>query len=245
MARAKKTSKKPAKKAEPKGRAFRPFRWIRRWSIRLVLIFVTAVLVTVSAHTVFNPSKTLYMWQEERRLGSIDYVWVPLREIAPVMARSVVAAEDANYCLHWGFDVEAIRAALEEGEGRGASTISQQVVKNVYLWHGRSWARKALEAVITPVVEAVWSKRRIIEVYLNIAEFDEGIFGVEAAAQHYFGVTPDKLSPIQAARLAMVLPNPKDRSASRPGKALSRRAIAIMDGAETIRRDGRASCFED
>ena len=156
----------------------------------------------------------------------------------------MVAAEDANFCLHWGFDVEAIRAALEEGSGRGASTISQQVVKNVYLWHDRNWTRKALEAVITPLVEAIWSKRRIIEVYLNVAEFDEGVFGIDAAAQHYFGVTPGKLTPRQAARLAAVLPNPKQRSASRPSAKLARRARAIQDGAETIRQDGRAACFE-
>lgn len=245
MARAKKTPKKQVKKAKPKARSFRPLRRLLRWAFRISLIIATVILLAVSAYAVFNPSPTFYMRSEARRLGEIDHVWVPLHNVAPVMARSVVAAEDANFCLHWGFDVEAIRAALEEGEGRGASTISQQVVKNVYLWHGRTWARKALEAVITPVVEAVWSKRRIIEVYLNVAEFDEGVFGVEAAAQHYFGVPPDKLSPLQAARLAAVLPSPKDRSASRPSAALARRALAIVDGAETIRRDGRSACFED
>lgn len=131
------------------------------------------------------------------------------------------------------------------GGGRGASTLSQQTVKNVYLWHGRSWLRKALEAAITPVVEGLWTKRRIIEVYLNVAEFDEGIFGVEAAARHYFGVGPEDLSAMQAARLAAVLPDPKDRSASKPGEWLRKRAASIMDGAATIRRDGRSACFED
>ena len=104
-----------------------------------------------------------------------------------MMARSVVAAEDANYCLHWGFDMGAIREALEDGAARGASTISQQTVKNTFLWQGRSWFRKALEALLTPVVELVWTKRRLLEVYLNVIEFDEGVFGVEAAAQSYFG----------------------------------------------------------
>ncbi len=113
-----------------------------------------------------------------------------LEEVAPVMARSVVAAEDANFCNHWGFDLAAIKRAIAEGSNRGASTLSQQTVKNVYLWHGRTWLRKALEAGITPLVETVWTKRRIIEVYLNVAEFDEGVFGVDAAAQHYFGVMP-------------------------------------------------------
>ncbi len=135
------------------------------------------------------------------------------------MARSVVAAEDANFCLHWGFDMAAIRKAIDEGGNRGASTISQQVVKNVFLWHGRSWLRKAMEAAITPVVELVWSKRRILEVYLNVAEFDTGVFGVQAAAQHYFGVSAADLSAVQAARLAAVLPDPKGRDARRTRRA--------------------------
>jgi monofunctional biosynthetic peptidoglycan transglycosylase len=206
---------------------------------------VTMVLVMVLAHTVMNPTRTFYMTSEERRLGEIDRVWTPMEEIAPVMARSVVAAEDANFCSHWGFDITAIRAALAEGSNRGASTISQQVVKNVYLWHGRSWARKALEGLITPVVETIWSKRRILEVYLNVAEFDEGVFGVEAAARHYFGVGPGKLSAQQAAQLAAVLPSPKSRSASKPTPLLRRRAAQIAQGAATIRADGRAACFED
>ena len=155
-----------------------------------------------------------------------------------------MAAEDANFCNHWGFDMGAIRAAINEGGGRGASTISQQVVKNAYLWQGRSWTRKALEAVMTPVLEAVWTKRRILEVYLNVAEFDEGVFGVDAAARHYFGVGPEDLSAQQAARLAAVLPNPKGRSASNPSAYLRKRTTAIISGAATIRADGRSACFE-
>ena len=138
----------------------------------------------------------------------------------------------------------AIRAALEDGGRRGGSTISQQVVKNVYLWHGRSYLRKALEAMLTPVVEAVWSKRRILEVYLNVAEFDRGVFGVEAAAQHYFGVSAADLTATQAARLAAVLPDPKGRSASDPSAFVRRRAASIRDGAATIAADGRSDCFE-
>ena len=184
------------------------------------------------------------MLSEARRLGDIDRQWAPMEEIAPVMARSVVAAEDANFCLHWGLDVNAIRDAMESGGTRGASTISQQVVKNVYLWHGRSWIRKVMEAAMTPLVEALWSKRRILEVYLNVAEFDEGVFGVEAAAQHYFGVDAASLSNTQAARLAAILPDPKGRSASKPSSFVRKRAGQILDGAATIRADGRARCFE-
>ena len=139
----------------------------------------------------------------------------------------------------------AIRSAIDSGGTRGASTISQQVVKNVYLWHGRSWTRKALEALMTPVVEVIWPKRRIVEVYLNVAEFDTGVFGIEAAARHHFGVPASDLSARQASLLAAVLPNPKERQAVNPSTATDRRARAIADGAATIRADGRAACFED
>ncbi len=240
MAR-RRTTKKSAK-SKPR---FRPVAWVRRWVIRLALISAAVLVLVVGAHSTFTPPDTFYMGQEERRLGRIDHIWVPLDDVAPVMARSLVAAEDANFCAHWGFDMSAIRTAIDEGYGRGASTLSQQVVKNVYLWHGRSWLRKALEAVITPVVELMWTKRRIVEVYLNVAEYDEGIFGIEAASNHYFGVTPDKLSEVQAARLAMVLPNPKGRSASKPTAEQRERSASILDGAATIRRDGRSACFED
>lgn len=128
---------------------------------------------------------------------------------------------------------------------RGGSTISQQVVKNIYLWHGRNYVRKALETTITPVVELFWSKRRILEVYLNVAEFDEGVFGVQAAAQHYFGVDAADLTSRQAALLAAVLPAPQAWSASNPTEYVKRRARRIEDGAATIRKDGRAACFED
>ncbi|OUS19737.1 monofunctional biosynthetic peptidoglycan transglycosylase [Rhodobacterales bacterium 59_46_T64] len=224
---------------------FHPLRFLRRWTIRMVLVLAALVSLTVFAHRVINPTFGHYMRTEDRRLGDVDHHWVPLENIATVMARSAVAAEDANFCTHWGFDLNAIRAALDEGSGRGASTISQQVVKNVYLWHGHSWLRKALEAVLTPMVEAMWSKRRIVEVYLNVAEFDEGVFGIEAASRHYFSIGPEALSAVQAARLAAVLPSPKTRSASEPSDRTRRRAAQILDGAATIRADGRAACFED
>ncbi|MEP2532666.1 monofunctional biosynthetic peptidoglycan transglycosylase [Shimia sp.] len=236
-----------AKKKAPKKRG-----WFRRqllrgryWLRRSLVWIVSLVLLMVLLFSVINPPTTWTMMSEYRRLGQIDREWVPIEEIAPVMRRSVVAAEDANFCLHWGFDIKAIRAALDSGGGRGASTISQQVVKNVYLWQGRSWARKSIEALLTPLVELTWSKRRILEVYLNVAEFDEGVFGVEAAARHYFGIGPEKLSAVQAARLAAVLPNPKQRSASNPTANLRKRAASILDGAETIREEPRARCFED
>ncbi|GLQ35451.1 hypothetical protein GCM10007939_17340 [Amylibacter marinus] len=182
------------------------------------------------------------MGAEARRLGHIEANWVNMENIAPVMARSAVAAEDANYCLHFGFDVSAIKQAINEG--RGGSGISQQVAKNLFLWHQRSYLRKGLEAGFTVLIETLWTKRRILEVYLNIAEFDEGVFGVGAAAQHYFGVDADRLTPLQAARLAAILPNPKARSASAPSTYVRKRTGAIRSGAATIAADGRAECFE-
>lgn len=241
-------SKKPAKRGKPKGktktRQFRPVRWLLRMLTRGVLLMAGLILAAVVLYAGLNPPLTHTIWSEQQRLGSVDRAWVDVDEVAPVMLRSVVAAEDANFCLHWGFDMDAIRAAIAEGARRGGSTISQQVVKNVYLWQGRSYVRKALEAAITPAVEAVWSKRRILEVYLNVAEFDEGVFGIEAAARHYFGVGPERLTARQAALLASVLPSPKKRNAARPTAFLDRRARAIASGAATIAADGRADCFE-
>ena len=239
-----KSKRKPAKSAEKKPLIARPRGFLRRWFWRAVLGFAGFLGFAVLFYAVINPPTTPYMNSEARRLGGVDQEWVAFEDIAPVMARSVVAAEDANFCLHWGLDVNAIQIALADGGYRGGSTISQQVVKNVYLWQERSWLRKALEAGITPLVELVWSKRRILEVYLNVAEFDEGVFGVEAAASHYFGVTPAELTPTQAARLAAILPDPKDRSASNPSDYVRRRARQIIDGAATIDVDGRADCFQ-
>jgi monofunctional biosynthetic peptidoglycan transglycosylase len=240
MARQAKTrAKSDAAPAQRGGR----LRALRRWLLRGLVAVMSVVAFAIALFAFVDPPVTPYMASEGARLGGVDQEWVSMDEIAPVMARSAVAAEDANFCLHWGLDVAAIRAALDEGGTRGASTISQQVVKNVYLWHGRSWVRKALEAGLTPLVEAVWTKRRILEVYLNVAEFDEGVFGVEAAAQHYFGVSAADLTARQAALLAAVLPDPKGRSASQPSDFVSRRATQIADGAETIAADGRAACF--
>jgi len=246
MAKARKPRSGAKNRARPGlfDRLARMIRHMLRWVV-LGLVGMLALMVAwVGLYRYVDPPGGFYMLQESRRLGEIRYEWVPMTRIAPVMARSAVAAEDANFCLHWGFDMAAIRAALDAGAGRGASTISQQVVKNAFLWHGRSWARKALEAMLTPVVETLWSKRRILEVYLNIAEFGTGVFGVEAAAQHHFNRSAADLTPRQAGLLAAVLPAPQSRNAGRPSDFVSRRANAIADGAATIQRDGRAACFD-
>lgn len=244
VARAKKKPTK-RKKSTKTRQPFHPLKWVKRWLFRAVLACMAFCALGVIGYAFINPPTTPYIISEKMRLGDVDRHWVALEDIAPVMARSVVAAEDANFCQHWGFDMRAIRAAIEDGGNRGASTLTQQVVKNAFLWHGRSWLRKLLEAGLTPAVELVWSKRRIVEVYLNIAEFDTGVFGVEAAARHYYGVGPDELTPVQAARLAALLPNPKERSAARPSPFVRKRAQSIVEGAATIRADGRSDCFED
>ncbi len=222
-----------------------PLRMARRILLRGVAALCLLIIALVMLYAVVNPPITWTIWAEQRRLGQVDREWVTLEEIAPVVARSVVAAEDANFCLHWGFDVNAIRKAIETGARRGASTITQQTVKNVFLWQGRSWFRKALETAITPLVEIFWTKRRILEVYLNVAEMGEGVFGVAAAARRHFGVDPGSLTPRQAALIAAVLPDPRGRSAATPSAFVRRRAAAILDGAATIRADGRSACFED
>jgi monofunctional glycosyltransferase len=233
-------ARKPRARRTPRRQGIRRvWAWVWRGAAGLLALGLMCIVLLAF----INPFSTPYMWGEGRRLGGVAQDWVAMDDIAPAMARSAVAAEDANFCLHWGLDLAAIRATLDAGGAGGASTISQQTVKNVFLWHGRSWLRKALEAGITPVVELVWTKRRILEVYLNIAEFDEGVFGVQAAAQHYFGVDAADLSDLQAARLAAVLPDPKGRSASDPGPVVRRRTGQIMDGAATIAADGRDDCF--
>lgn len=252
---AEKIADKPAGKpaAAPRKRkakaedAPKPRRWrvLARWALRGLAGLAAFYAFLILLFSFVPPPINLYQLGEVWRLGGIDKDWVGWEEIAPEMGRSAVAAEDANFCNHWGFDMAAIREAIEQGGNRGGSTISQQVVKNVFLWHGRSYVRKAMEAVLTPVVELVWSKQRILEVYLNVAEFDEGVFGVQAAAQHHFGVDAKDLTATQAARLAAVLPSPKEYNAGEPGPYVRKRASQIRAGAETIAADGRSACFED
>lgn len=251
-----KGAEKPAEKPTPAARRRKPkvegaappkprlWRIAVKWVLRGLGGIAAVYAVLILLFSFLPPPTNFYQMGEAWRLGGIEKDWVGWDEIAPVMGRSAVAAEDANFCNHWGFDMAAIRLAIDEGRNRGASTISQQVVKNVFLWHGRSYLRKAMEAVLTPVVELVWSKQRVLEVYLNVAEFDEGVFGVQAAAQHYFGVDAKDLSALQAARLAAVLPDPKGRDAADPSRFVRNRTRSIISGAETVAADGRSACFE-
>jgi monofunctional biosynthetic peptidoglycan transglycosylase len=180
-------------------------------------------------------------WIEQ---GKLEKDWLGLEEISPHLPLSVIAAEDARFCSHYGFDFIEIKKALADDERRrGASTITQQVAKNVFLWPDASWLRKGLEAGFAMLVEAFWPKARIIEVYLNVAEFGPGIFGAEAAAQAWFGKSAAALSRNEAARLAAILPNPRERSASRPSNFVAGRARSIAGGAETVAANGGADCI--
>ena len=218
---------------------------LRRWVFRGILLFFGVLALWGLLYRWVNPPTTLYMMQERHRIGEVKQEWVDLENIAPVMVRALVAAEDANFCIHWGIDSAAVRRALQQGAMRGGSTISQQVVKNAFLWPGRNWLRKVIEAIMTPYVELLWNKQRTLEIYLNIAEFDTGVFGIQAAAQHHFGVDAANLNRVQAGRLAVVLPDPKGRSAIKPSKSLRKRTASVIAGSDMIRRDGRSKCFGD
>jgi monofunctional biosynthetic peptidoglycan transglycosylase len=247
MAMAKQTgkSRRKAAGAATGGRWHWPgWRVALRRLAKAAALATAAFVVLCALYSFLNPPYTAYMLAEAIRQGGIKRDWVSLEEMAPDVPRAVVAAEDANFCLHWGFDMAAIRDAIDEGGGRGASTLSQQTVKNVFLWQGRSWPRKALEAAMTPVAELIWTKRRTLEIYLNVAEFGRGVFGIEAAAQHYFGVSARELSGARAALLAAALPDPKERNPARPSGFLRKRARQILSGADTINVDGRADCFQ-
>lgn len=231
---------------KPKRDWFFPARaivWFVRPFVKFSLIILLISTVLVSVFKWVNPPLTYLMFSEFNRLGVIRKDWRDLEDMSIYIPLAIAAAEDANFCAHNGFDFDAIEAALEEGSGRGASTISQQVAKNVFLWPSRSWLRKGLETGVTVLIESLWSKRRIMEVYLNVAEFDEGIFGVDSAIAKHFRYDPKNLSVANAARLAVVLPNPRERSASSLSATLQRRASRIAIGATTLRDEGRADCF--
>ena len=213
-------------------------RFVRLAKVTLVAglgFFFTIVLVLRWV----PPPTTAFMLQHQLLARSADrvertprYRWVAWSEIAPELAVAVVAAEDQRFPKHRGFDFEAIGEALDErqrsGRLRGASTISQQVAKNLFLWPGRSLARKGLEGLVTVLLELVWSKRRILEVYLNVAEFGDGVYGVGVASELFFGLPPSRLDRSQAALLAAVLPNPKRFDAGQPSEYMCARQDWIL-----------------
>jgi monofunctional biosynthetic peptidoglycan transglycosylase len=197
--------------------------WFAMVSVAVVVIF----RFVPPPGTMLMVERKIESWVEGEPID-LQRSWRAWDEISDDLKVAVIAGEDQKFAEHWGFDIAAIRAAFvhneEGGSLRGASTLSQQVAKNVFLWSGRSWLRKGLEAWFTGLIEIFWSKQRILEVYLNSAEWDEGVFGAEAAARHHFGVGAPYLSRQQASLLAAVLPNPRNWSASRPSPYVARRA---------------------
>lgn len=196
-------------------------------SLLPVLVF-RFVPVPVSALMV---QRRVESWSSDRPYAS-RHRWVPLEEIAPCLGVAVIAAEDQTFPDHFGFDWQAIEKAVQHNEKsrrkRGASTVSQQTAKNLFLWNARSWTRKGAEAWFTLLLEAGWSKKRILEVYLNIVEFGEGVYGAEAAARTYFGKPAKRLTPSEAALLAAVLPNPRKFRANAPSEYLRGRQAWIL-----------------
>lgn len=210
--------------------------------LALALLPIGGVLI----HAVVPPPATLLMVSQVVAGHGLAYRWRSLNHISPRLVEAVIASEDTQFCAHDGFDFKAIEKAMDSNARgrrvRGGSTISQQTAKNVFLWPGRSWVRKGLEAGYTVLIETVWSKRRILEVYLNVAEWAPGVYGAEAAARHWYGKSADALTAREAARLAAILPSPRRYSASAPGPYVRRRASRVQAAMGTVRNEGLAAC---
>ena len=226
------------------------FRWVfftliqlnlsafRKWCLVISATLLLLPVLLVLLLRFVDPS--VWMWQLQRDLSPpanypsvSQHHWVPLQKIAPAMQLAVIAAEDQKFPQHWGLDIESIQIALTSNRQgkriRGASTLSQQTAKNLFLWPEKSYLRKGIEMGFTLLMETLWDKPRILEVYLNIVEFGPGIYGVEAASQHYFGKPSSQLSAQEASRLAAVLPNPYKMNAQRPSQYVWQRSDWIQN----------------
>ncbi|MDB5431555.1 MAG: monofunctional biosynthetic peptidoglycan transglycosylase [Caulobacter sp.] len=223
-------------------------RWLRR---ALVLAFIVLIAGPIAMTLVYRVVPPPLTWLMILRLGDghgIDHRWRPLSRISPTLARAVIGAEDARFCEHHGFDFAAMQKAMTANARRpnrirGGSTISQQTAKNVFLWPDRSYVRKGFEAWFTVLIETLWGKRRIMEVYLNSIEWGPGVYGAEAAAQRNFGVSAAALNPSQAARLAAILPRPLKWQADTPGAYVARRSRRIGAAEGAVDRDGLDGCL--
>lgn len=199
--------------------------------------FVVVTVLLVSPLRWINPPTSAVIiaweWGSEQKAA---HNWQPIEDISPRLQIAVIASEDQKFPSHYGFDIESIQKALNENNGRprGASTITQQVAKNLFLWNGRSYIRKAMEAWFTLLIEWFWSKQRILEVYLNIAEFGEGVYGAEAAAQDFYGVSAKDITQWQAGLLVAVLPSPKKMSAKYPSAYVEDRGKTITEMANKL-----------
>ena len=212
-----------------------------RFALKALALGCIAAVLVLAAGAVIPMPSTLMLW----RIATGEPVtrhWVRLDQVSPELRMAVIAAEDQRFCQHHGVDFGALREVLadEDGPSRGGSTISMQTVKNVFLWHGRSYVRKALEMPLALGADLIWSKRRVMEVYLNVAEFGDGLFGAEAAARHYFGRPAAQLSRAQAAALAASLPNPRLRNPDAPSSRARTNSFRIQQRMRNL--GGRADC---
>ncbi|WP_312084736.1 monofunctional biosynthetic peptidoglycan transglycosylase [Brevundimonas sp.] len=218
----------------------------RRALLIVLAILVLFPIVSVLATAVVPPPPTILMLRQAVRGEGMNYQWRGLNRISPNLVNAAIASEDARFCSHHGFDMDAIQKALdhnaEGGRLRGGSTISQQTAKNVFLWPGRDWVRKGLEAGYTVLIETVWGKRRIMEVYLNVVEWAPGVYGAQAASRHWFGKDAADLSPREAARLAAILPAPRRYEAADPGPYVRRRAARVQAAMGAVRNQGLNVC---
>ncbi|WP_374128037.1 MULTISPECIES: monofunctional biosynthetic peptidoglycan transglycosylase [unclassified Sphingomonas] len=214
---------------------------------KAVIGFVLISLLWVVLYRFVAPPITFTMIGDAIGGHSIKKSWMPLSQIDPDMARAAIAGEDSRFCTHSGFDLEAIEKAYQRnargGRIRGGSTISQQTAKNAFLIQGGGYVRKAFEAYFTVLIEAIWGKRRIMEVYLNIAETGIGTYGANAAAKRYFGHDASRLTPSEAGRIAAVLPLPKKRAAISPRGFTKRHGNSISRRVGVVRNDGLDSCL--
>lgn len=189
-----------------------------------LLIVAGALFASIVVFRFVNPPMTLVMAVEKLKGVTLRRQWVPLEKISPNLRLAVVSSEDGRFCAHWGVDWSAVRDAVKAARSlkgvRGASTIPMQTAKNLYLWTHRSYLRKALEAPLAYLMSAIWPKRRMMEVYLNIAQWGPGVFGAEAASRYYFRKPASRLTRHQAALLAAALPNPRFRNPAKPSRRL-------------------------
>jgi monofunctional biosynthetic peptidoglycan transglycosylase len=241
----------PPRPARPRGGLGRT---LRRLALLAIAFAVIAPPLGVMVYKLVPPPFTILMLERLVQGQGLDYQWRPLSQMAPALPQAAIASEDAHFCQHHGFDFAAMEKALRQNQRqaargrdrvRGGSTISQQTAKNVFLWPGRSYLRKGAEAAYTVLIEKVWGKRRIMEMYLNVAEMGPGVYGAEAASQYYFHEDADQLSPDQAAHLIAVLPNPLKWKVTAPGRYVARRSRRIDGAMGTVRQDGLASCLRD
>jgi monofunctional biosynthetic peptidoglycan transglycosylase len=217
-----------------------------KFILKLLVGLIVFSLVWVAAYRVIDPPITFLTARDRLNGIVVKQDWVDLSGMSRHIPRAVIAAEDSRFCEHRGFDIEAIEKAMERNKTgkklRGGSTISQQTAKNAFLWPGRTMVRKGIEAWFTILIEFVWGKPRIMEVYLNIAEFGRGVFGVEAASRHYFNKSAKNLTRVEAARLAAILPQPIKRDAASPGRYTKRYANRIAGRTRVVANEGLDWC---